>query len=357
MVGVSSQPPGIVSGLIARHGELLVGVSSQPPGIVSGLIARHGELLDGWCFEPTTTDCITADCTPWWVSTEWVCCQESWCPGNRFFAQLGHLRKSSRIKEVRTDIARRPFGPPVPSGKQRLPLCTSFVDLKYPLWKPTEGKLMTNYRPIQRTAQKSPSSKAKDGHSSPFLFPSAVRLWKARSIFFLHLHCLQVCRWGQELTPRTPFTRFCNVWPFVCLFVVFFQFWHLLFCILSEPDIVCRPWNILFTTRLEKKKKKKKKTFKTEDGARSLMTLQSNEANGIPLNAGIRLKSSCIPPINTVPHGGQVRVCETVTMGGEALSIEEEVSSALSHLFNYCKLPITVLRNFKGIVLLWNKFL
>ena len=81
------------------------------------------------------------------------------------------------------------------------------------------------------------------------------------------------------------------------------------------------------------------------------MTLQSNEANGIPLNAGIRLKSSCIPPINTVPHGGQVRVCETVTMGGEALSIEEEVSSALSHLFNYCKLPITVLRNFKGIVL------
>ena len=33
--------------------------------------------------------------------------------------------------------------------------------------------------------------------------------------------------------------------------------------------------------------------------------LESSEANSIHLNAGNRLRSSCIPPDNTVPHGGQ----------------------------------------------------
>ena len=32
--------------------------------------------------------------------------------------------------------------------------------------------------------------------------------------------------------------------------------------------------------------------------------LRSNEANYIPLNAGVRLKSLSIPPDNRVPHGG-----------------------------------------------------
>ena len=35
--------------------------------------------------------------------------------------------------------------------------------------------------------------------------------------------------------------------------------------------------------------------------------LQSNETNDIYLNGGIKIKSSCIPPVSSVPHGGQVQ--------------------------------------------------
>ena len=34
--------------------------------------------------------------------------------------------------------------------------------------------------------------------------------------------------------------------------------------------------------------------------------LQTEEANDICLKAGTRLKSWCIPPVNTAPHGGQI---------------------------------------------------
>ena len=35
--------------------------------------------------------------------------------------------------------------------------------------------------------------------------------------------------------------------------------------------------------------------------------LQTNEANYIDLNAGLWLKSLCIPPVNTVSNGGQIK--------------------------------------------------
>ena len=52
------------------------------------------------------------------------------------------------------------------------------------------------------------------------------------------------------------------------------------------------------------------KAFKRGNSARSrcgdyVHQLQSNEANYIHLEA-IRLKSSCIPPVNTVPQGGHI---------------------------------------------------
>ena len=40
--------------------------------------------------------------------------------------------------------------------------------------------------------------------------------------------------------------------------------------------------------------------------------LQLHEANHIHLNAGIRLKSLCIPPVSIVPHGGQFSVHSTI---------------------------------------------
>ena len=35
--------------------------------------------------------------------------------------------------------------------------------------------------------------------------------------------------------------------------------------------------------------------------------MQSNQANYIHLNAGLRPKPSCIPSVNTEPHGGQIK--------------------------------------------------
>ena len=36
--------------------------------------------------------------------------------------------------------------------------------------------------------------------------------------------------------------------------------------------------------------------------------LQSDAGQYIYLNAGFRLKSSCIPPVDTVPRGGQIKM-------------------------------------------------
>ena len=51
------------------------------------------------------------------------------------------------------------------------------------------------------------------------------------------------------------------------------------------------------------------KTFKISDGTRSLMTrdisCKLDEANYTRLNSGMRLRPSCIPPIDTVLHGVQ----------------------------------------------------
>ena len=58
--------------------------------------------------------------------------------------------------------------------------------------------------------------------------------------------------------------------------------------------------------------------------------LLSSESNVIRLNAGLRLEVSCTPPVNTVPHGGQVESLWQRNYGRWGLELSAELSDLIS---------------------------
>ena len=55
--------------------------------------------------------------------------------------------------------------------------------------------------------------------------------------------------------------------------------------------------------------------------------LQSNEANYIHLNPGIKLKSLCIQPVNTLLHGSQTKSLWDYNFGKQSRELNEEITS------------------------------
>ena len=96
----------------------------------------------------------------------------------------------------------------------------------------------------------------------------------------------------------------------VCASALSFLDWKI--CAVQEPSIVIvinsprekpEQWPPGFLHKLKHTNGAKdwlipNKAFKGSQGARSIMTLQSNEVNHIQVNAGIRHQSSCSSPVN-----------------------------------------------------------
>ena len=70
-------------------------------------------------------------------------------------------------------------------------------------------------------------------------------------------------------------------------------------------------------------------------------SLQTNEANFLPLNAGIRFTPLCIPPVNTVGYNLAVpwKALETLTTGrrGIWISVEASMAKALDWEVRECR--------------------
>ena len=78
-----------------------------------------------------------------------------------------------------------------------------------------------------------------------------------------------------------------------------------------QPKFPARDKEVLKKTKKQKREGLVDSTQYLQNKLQSLLTddekywLQSNEASYTYLNAAISLRSLCIPPVSTVPHGGQ----------------------------------------------------